>query len=421
MWPPISSFRMSFAYSAASSALSANFTPPAFMRPPVRTWDLITVGPPIRCAISRACWSVVAKPKSVTGMPARLTISRASYSKKRMAARNPIEPRSRSRPAAPASSTALKGTDLPLVHTTDAPDSRRDPLSARRRRRRGARPVSRLRARRLQLVGLGELRILAGEHLREVHHHLALLPGGVVLHLPVDHVDAAAVRDRLDHLLGELDLVRVGGEDPLGDLDLGWVQGPRPDAAEQEGRTELRLAPLGVPDVAVGSVERQDAGARAGVDHASDRVVPGVLLGGRARRLRIVGVRVLDHAVAGVAAAHARGLHAPVRGKIRRPEAHSLHARACGGDLLEVGHALSRLEDRVDEDRAAEPGLRLQLRQQAIHVVDVPRALDLRHHHYVEPVADGSHQLHQVVEHPGALERVDARPELRLPELYLGT
>ena len=81
---------MSLAYSAASSALSANFTPPAFMRPPVSTCDLITVGPPIRCAISRASWSVVANPKSVTGIPARLTISRASYSKKRMAARNPI-------------------------------------------------------------------------------------------------------------------------------------------------------------------------------------------------------------------------------------------------------------------------------------------------------------------------------------------
>jgi hypothetical protein len=41
---------------------------------------------------------VVAKPKSVTGMPARLTISRASYSKKRMAARNPIDRRAGRQP-----------------------------------------------------------------------------------------------------------------------------------------------------------------------------------------------------------------------------------------------------------------------------------------------------------------------------------
>ncbi len=77
------------AWSAASSGESANSTPPAFMRPPVRTWDLTTVGPPIRCAISRASWAVVAKPKSVTGMPARLTISRASYSKNLMRGREP--------------------------------------------------------------------------------------------------------------------------------------------------------------------------------------------------------------------------------------------------------------------------------------------------------------------------------------------
>ena len=38
----------------------------------------------MRCAISRASARVWATPKSVTGMPARLTISRASYSKNRM-------------------------------------------------------------------------------------------------------------------------------------------------------------------------------------------------------------------------------------------------------------------------------------------------------------------------------------------------
>ena len=80
MWPPISSSRIASACAAASSGVSANWTPPAFMRPPVSTWDLITVGPPMRSAIARASSGLVAKPKSVTGMPARLTISRASYS-----------------------------------------------------------------------------------------------------------------------------------------------------------------------------------------------------------------------------------------------------------------------------------------------------------------------------------------------------
>ena len=80
MWPPISSSRISAAWASASSGVSANLTPPAFIRPPVSTWDLITVGPPIRSAASRASAAVVAKPYSVTGIPARSTIRRDSYS-----------------------------------------------------------------------------------------------------------------------------------------------------------------------------------------------------------------------------------------------------------------------------------------------------------------------------------------------------
>ena len=54
MWPLISSSRIVAACSAASSGVSANFTPPAFIRPPVSTWDLITTGPPMASAASRA-------------------------------------------------------------------------------------------------------------------------------------------------------------------------------------------------------------------------------------------------------------------------------------------------------------------------------------------------------------------------------
>ena len=84
MWPLISRPRTCSAFCAASSGVSANCTPPAFIRPPVSTWDLMTTGSPMRTAISRASCGVVAKPKSVTGIPARLTISRASYSKNLM-------------------------------------------------------------------------------------------------------------------------------------------------------------------------------------------------------------------------------------------------------------------------------------------------------------------------------------------------
>ena len=60
------------------------------------------------------------------------------------------------------------------------------------------------------------------------------------------------------------------------------------------------------------------------------------------------------------------------------------------------------LEDRVDEDRLLEAGLGLELREQAVDVVDVPRALDLRDHDHVELVADLGDERREVVEHPRA-------------------
>ena len=189
------------------------------------------------------------------------------------------------------------------------------------------------------------------------------------------------------------------------------MEAPRADAAHQERRAELGLAAGHVLDVAVRAVVGEGADARAGVDHAADRVVPQVLHVARARRLGIVGRRVLDHAVARVAAADARGLHAPRRRQVGGAEAHALDARAGGGDLLEVRHAERRLEDRVDEDRAVEAGLGLELGEQAVDVVDVPGALDLRHHDHLELLADLAHQLGEVVQNPGALQGVDAGPE----------
>src|SRR5262245_57911466 len=84
MCPLISSFRIASACSAASSGVSANLTPPAFIRPPLSTCDLITTGPPISSATLRACSALVQKPYLVTGIPASSTILRASYSKNLM-------------------------------------------------------------------------------------------------------------------------------------------------------------------------------------------------------------------------------------------------------------------------------------------------------------------------------------------------
>ena len=128
--------------------------------------------------------------------------------------------------------------------------------------------------------------------------------------------------------------------------------------------------------------------ACAGVDHAGDRVVPEVLLVDRAVALDVAVDRVLAHEVAGVAAADAGGLHATVGGEVGGAERQALHAGRRRADLLDVGDAAGRLEDRVHEDRPVEPGLRLELGEEAVDVVDVLGPLDLRDHDHVELVAD---------------------------------
>ncbi len=71
---------MSRAWAWASSGVSANFTPPAFMRPPVSTCDLMTTGPPMSSAICLASSAVRANPCFESGMPSRARIWRDSYS-----------------------------------------------------------------------------------------------------------------------------------------------------------------------------------------------------------------------------------------------------------------------------------------------------------------------------------------------------
>ena len=120
-----------------------------------------------------------------------------------------------------------------------------------------------------------------------------------------------------------------------------------------------------------------------------------------------------------MATADAGRLHPPRGGQVGGAEAHPLHPGAGRRDVLEVRDALRGLEDRVDEKRLLELRLRLELGEQPVHVVDVPGPLDLRDHDHVELVADLGDELGQVVEHPGALERVDAGPQPRVAEVGL--
>ena len=65
----------------------------------------------------------------------------------------------------------------------------------------------------------------------------------------------------------------------------------------------------------------------------------------------------------------------------------------------------------MHEDRTIESRPGLELREQPVHIVDVPGALDLRHHYDLQAITDFADQRGQLIECPGRLERVDPRPQ----------
>src|SRR3954471_12577101 len=211
MWPLISSRRTSAAWRSASSGVSANCTPPAFIRPPVRTWDLMTVGPPMRWAICLASAASVVNPKSVTGMPARLTTSRASYSKSLMRAgnllvggrfRRPVEEEHLDDPGGPEHDLAVVRQDL-------APDDLLD----------GAAELVRDRLLEAQPVLADECLLAVGDERLLVGQQPALQHGEhpVVVEVRLRALGTAAVellleRDqRARHLEPLVPAARVGG------------------------------------------------------------------------------------------------------------------------------------------------------------------------------------------------------------------
>ena len=112
-----------------------------------------------------------------------------------------------------------------------------------------------------------------------------------------------------------------------------------------------------------------------------------------------------------MAAADARRLHRARSGEIGGAQAHAVHARRGGGDRLDIVDALRGLQNGVDQDRLFDFVARFELRQQLVEIVDVPGPIDLGQHDDVELVADGADDLDDVVERPGRIERVDARPQ----------
>ena len=124
-----------------------------------------------------------------------------------------------------------------------------------------------------------------------------------------------------------------------------------------------------------------------------------------------------QHAVERVAAADPRRLHPARGGEVGRPQAHAVHPRAGGRDVVHVLDPLGGLEQGMNQDRPADSVSRFELGQQLVDEVDVPGAFDLGDDHHVDLVARRRDDLEHVVEEPWAIEGVDAHPERRFAQL----
>ena len=118
-----------------------------------------------------------------------------------------------------------------------------------------------------------------------------------------------------------------------------------------------------------------------------------------------------------MAAADPRRLHRARGGEIGGTETDAVHARRSGGDGDDIVHAFGGFQDGVNEDRLFHAMLGFELGEQLIEIMDVPGALDLRQHDDVELLADRGDDLANVVERPGRIERVDARPQSGCAEI----
>ena len=118
-----------------------------------------------------------------------------------------------------------------------------------------------------------------------------------------------------------------------------------------------------------------------------------------------------------MAAADAGGLHRARGGEIGRAEAHAVHARRGKRDRLDIVDALRRFQNGVDHDRLFDLVPRFELGQQLVEIMDVPGPFDLGQHDDVELVADRGDDLGHVVERPGRIERIDARPQAGRAEI----
>ncbi len=90
-----------------------------------------------------------------------------------------------------------------------------------------------------------------------------------------------------------------------------------------------------------------------------------------------------------------------------------MHARRGQRNLLDILDAFGGFQQGVDQDRFLDAMPRFELGQQLVEIMDVPGAFDLGQHDDVELVADGADDFGHIVEQPGRIQAIHARPQAR--------
>jgi hypothetical protein len=116
---------------------------------------------------------------------------------------------------------------------------------------------------------------------------------------------------------------------------------------------------------------------------------------------------LVQHVVVFLRPADPGGLHAHRRREIGGAEAHGLHARAGGGDLLDMGDAGGAFDDDLEADLLLPPHRRLDRRHQRVDGVDVGGSPTFGIMMMVEPLAGLFQQVDHVAVPIGAVEPVD--------------
>ena len=104
--------------------------------------------------------------------------------------------------------------------------------------------IQRESGRILESVRRRHCRVLRGDLFRKINDDLCLFPGGVVLHLSVEHHDAGAVGHGFEDAECEFHFAGFGREDALGDVDLAGVERARGGELLSEAGGSVKLALL---------------------------------------------------------------------------------------------------------------------------------------------------------------------------------